>query len=315
MKDCVPDSNIPKPKKRRKIEKGLVFITNIDYHTHDFPCIFSDLSENYWILDKNFKELKSIDYPLKSLTCDKRKEIIASCLRYYPEAKIQLCLAHYSREIKRELRVQGIKRTIKSLEKKLAYLDDDLNISTRHHSREKAIKLTNQIASLEYHYQTLIDFQDLMLGIIFAKSVEERDERLNYLENFFFQYDFQPELLTKDHQKRILKVYRIFKEDQRFLFTHLEHSELGIPTTTNLLEAMNGHLEDRLTSIRGFESKETANNYLNALILQRRFKTLKSCREHFSHLNGRSPLEIVKAKNILKIKKDWIKSCLSKRPF
>jgi len=314
VKDCVPDSSVPKPKKRRKIEKGMVFITNIDYHTHDFPHFTSDLSENLFVLNKNFKALKDLNYPLKSLTCDNKKEIVASCLRYYPEAKIQLCLAHYSREIRRKLVVQGVKRTIKSLEKKLSYLSDDLKIPTRHYAKEKAVTLTKQIDSLKRRYQTLINFQDLMLGIIFAKSIQGRDEKLNYLENVFFKHDFKPERLVKEHKNKILKVYRIFKEDQKFLFTHLEYPELNIPTTTNLLEAINGHFEDRLTGIRGFESTKTSRNYFNALILQRRFKIFKSCRFPFAHLNERFPLEIVKAKNILKIKDNWVRYCFKKRP-
>lgn len=308
-KDCVPDprdrSDVPRSKKRRKIKKGLVFITNVDYHTHDLPHLNSDLSENYFIFDRNFRTLKEdLDYPLKSLTCDKKSEIVSSCLEYYPETKIQLCLAHYSREIKRKLAVQGIKKTIESLEKRLNKLQNKQSSS--------AIELIRRINKLGSKYRTLIEFQDLMLGIIFAKNIKEKEERLNYLEKIFFKRDFKPELLPKEHRRKILKVYQAFVKNQEFLFTHLEYPELKIPYTTNLLEGINGHLEDRLTAIRGFESRETAENYLNALILQRRFKSFKSCRKRFTHLNGKSPLEIVKAKNISKIKKNWIRFCLKK---
>lgn len=154
-----------------------------------------------------------------------------------------------------------------------------------------------------------------MQDIIFARSLEERDEHLDYLENVFFRHYFKKELICKEHRRQILSVYREFEKDKKYLFTRLKFPELNIPTTTNLVEAMNGHLEDRLTSIRGFESRKTAKNYLNALTLQRRFKAFTSCREPFKDLNGKSSLEIVKAKNISKIKKDWIKYCLLiKRP-
>jgi hypothetical protein len=301
---------VPRSKKRRKLKRGLVYIPGVDYHTHDMPHVLSSFSENIWIFSKYFRDLKALNYPLKSLTCDdKQSEIIGSCLRYYPQAKIQLCLTHYSREIRRKLKVQNIVRSIKSLEKKLAGLGADLRLPyyARRYSFKRAVKLLNQIAHLESQHQIVIDFQGLMLAIIFSKSLKTKDRRLDELENIFFRDWFKEGLLTRTQRKRISKVYSSFLEDEKFLFTHLRHPKLRIPTTTNLLEGMNGHIEDRLTHIRGFESRQTADNYLNALVLRRRFKKLTSCRGKFSHLNGKAPIEHAGI-DISKIK-NWVRFC------
>jgi len=63
--------------------------------------------------------------------------------------------------------------------------------------------------------------------------------------------------------------------------------------------------------MRGFESEETAKNYLNALVLKRRFSILTSCKKRFKHLNGKSPLEHSSGGNSATLK-DWVRFCIRK---
>lgn len=99
--------------------------------------------------------------------------------------------------------------------------------------------------------------------------------------------------LDKEIEKRyLLKIERYFEE--------LTASSLiqNAPRTTNLIELYNSHLEARLKSIKGFKSFKSANKWLNAYILKRRFTNFKSCSKKFKHLNGKSSIYLSKIKHI-----------------
>lgn len=67
----------------------------------------------------------------------------------------------------------------------------------------------------------------------------------------------------------------------------------GSPSTTNLIEAYNSHLEGRLRALKGFESFHSANLWINGYILRRRLKPFTDCGQYFKHLNGKKSLEKV----------------------
>lgn len=64
----------------------------------------------------------------------------------------------------------------------------------------------------------------------------------------------------------------------------------NIPTTTNLIESFNSHLQGRLETIKGFESFEHADLWLNGYFLRRRTKIFTDCSTHFKRLNGKTSL-------------------------
>lgn len=70
------------------------------------------------------------------------------------------------------------------------------------------------------------------------------------------------------------------------------------PTTTNLIESMNSHLEARLRPLKGFESFKHANLWLNGYFLRRRTRKWTDCSEKFRRLNGKTSLEITKKPGI-----------------
>jgi len=80
----------------------------------------------------------------------------------------------------------------------------------------------------------------------------------------------------------------------------------GVPTTTNLIESFNSHLEGRLKTIKGFESFKHADAWLNAYFVRRRIKKFTDCEGKFRNLNGKCSLEVTlkpycKLDNVLKL--------------
>lgn len=63
------------------------------------------------------------------------------------------------------------------------------------------------------------------------------------------------------------------------------------PKTTNIIESMNKQLEGRLKTIQGFQSFYTAERWLSAWILRKRFTPFTDCRKPFKKLNGTYALE------------------------
>lgn len=76
------------------------------------------------------------------------------------------------------------------------------------------------------------------------------------------------------------------RQDQLFAYQRLK----GIPTTTNLIESYNSHLQGRLETVKGFESFHHANLWLNGYFLRRRTKKFADCTRKFNHLNGKTSL-------------------------
>lgn len=63
------------------------------------------------------------------------------------------------------------------------------------------------------------------------------------------------------------------------------------PTTNNLIECFNSHLEGRLKTIKGFQSFKSADLWLNAYFIKRRLTPFKGCVGKFCSLNGYCSLE------------------------
>lgn len=74
------------------------------------------------------------------------------------------------------------------------------------------------------------------------------------------------------------------------LFAYLKIKDC--PNTTNIIESYNSHLQGRLDTIKGFESFESANIWLNAYLIRRRTKALTDCKGKFKPLNKHCSLEL-----------------------
>lgn len=74
---------------------------------------------------------------------------------------------------------------------------------------------------------------------------------------------------------------------------------LRIPTTTNLIESFNSHLNGRLKTIKGFESFKHADIWLNGYFLRRRMKRFTGCKGKFRGLNGQTSLHKTKKQGVV----------------
>ena len=134
--------------------------------------------------------------------------------------------------------------------------------------------------------------------------LEVRKEGTNPRHILFMQ--ILEKLFAKKRSKEELTIIagRMVKEfsDEPLLLrilAELERKELllfgyqylkGIPTTTNLIECYNSHLQGRLETIKGFESFQHADLWLNGYFLKRRTKKFTDCEGKFRHLNGKTSL-------------------------
>jgi hypothetical protein len=312
LKPVSTKGKIPKSKKHRRTKGNRVVILGIDYWKHDLPLHEFGESENGLVLNNYFYNLKSIGYPMVSLTVDDKKEIARAAKRYFPDCVIQLCIKHYLTKISRELVVGSIKIKIRSAQRKIEGLFDgetsEYIPTTRFYSIKQAVKLVNEISELEFNYELLLDFQDILNSILYAEDYQIALRRMESLEKYFWPKRLaMKNQFNKEHIKLIRKLISDFRDNKEYLFNYLKYPQLNIPHTTNMAEGINSQLETRINSIKGFELDETAENYVNVWIIKRRFTKFTDCREPFKNLNGKTPLECagVDISNI----RDWIKFC------
>jgi transposase-like protein len=304
---------IPKSGKRRgKTKKGLVEIAFMDYGTHDIPIHIVAYSENMYEIEKGFLELKETGYPLKVIVCDESMgDIVQVAKKVYPNVIVQLCLTHYSKNIDRAFKVNFAKRKIKSLQRELERIGKSFMIPTRHHDIRKAIRIVNEIGELQFEYGYLIEVQEILQEIFWRVNTMEELEEAEKLLDTTISY---MQLKNYPHTKAIKDRYDDYYRKRDLIIASIKYPKLDIPRTTNLIEGFNSTtLEIRLTSIRGFEDEKYAEDYINAIILDRRFKSFKDCKGKFKHLNKKSPLEIANPKNTFNYNfhsSDWIQFCL-----
>lgn len=128
------------------------------------------------------------------------------------------------------------------------------------------------------------------------------DHQLQYHQFFAGLCElFSQKRSIPDFDKRARFLFLKHAEDQvcRDILLELErkkplllgyHNHKGTPTTTNLIESFNSHLQNRLDSVKGFESFSHADAWLNAYFLRRRTKKFTDCTGRFRRLNGKTSL-------------------------
>ena len=291
-------------------------IVCIDYLTHDIPIFDVCLSENSFDMRAIFLKLKGIEYPLKILICDETMGQIAEVAKeVFPKVIIQICLTHYSKSIERTFVAGGMKRTYDALQKQLNFLGESFFIPTHNSDREKAVRLTNQMADLEFQYGYLWQLQGLFHDLFWQVHGEQE---LAEWENILNERISLMNLKNYPYAKRIKDRYRDYYEKREQITASILNPGLDIPRTTNLIEGFNSTtIELRISSIRGFKKEKHARNYINAIILKYRFHKFKDCKTKFKMLNGKSPLEIAKPLNIFGFNfhaNDWIIFCKKMKP-
>lgn len=119
---------------------------------------------------------------------------------------------------------------------------------------------------------------------------------------------FSQKITTQAFQKRAFKLFHRYKDVELAVFWLLKINEdtmlltgaskvVKAPTTTNIIESFNSHLQGRLKTIKGFESFQTAKQWLNAYIIRRRITPFTDCTKKFKHLNKKTALSLTLKKN------------------
>lgn len=106
------------------------------------------------------------------------------------------------------------------------------------------------------------------------------------------------------HELRVVagRLVEAYREDQTILYILADLERRApllfgymrfhrTPTTTNLIECFNSHLEGRLKTIKGFQTFRSGDTWLNAYFLKRRLTPFKDCGHPFKRLNGHCSLE------------------------
>lgn len=93
-----------------------------------------------------------------------------------------------------------------------------------------------------------------------------------------------------------VKVMLEIEQKKSYLLGHL--ADKPIPRTTNLIESYNSHLNGRLKTIKGFESFNHANYWMNGYFIRRRLKKFTDCTSKFRNLNGKCSIELSSARGV-----------------
>ena len=89
-----------------------------------------------------------------------------------------------------------------------------------------------------------------------------------------------------------LEMIKHFWKNLGSLVQHLEHPELALPMTNNMIENYNRQLKLRLNSLGQFHSHQNATNYLKLWNLYRRFTPFTDFKKPNKQRNGKSPLQL-----------------------
>lgn len=277
--------------------------------SHDLPVIrFSD-DEDTVVWLAVFRRAKELGIDIRILVCDDRRACWTAARVVYPKVVIQLCHAHMTREVERKLGYLHIERRIGKIGQAIDRLWTSIERSGFLIGKQRAVALVNQMADLEHRSEFLLSFAAHLRELLASETDAERDQRWTFLTGTWFpSYD---RLAPHDpHRRKIRSVWRKVVEREEELFAYLRFPNAMIPTTTNALEGWHNQIAIRTASIRGFESPETGDAYLNALTIWRRFRRFTDCKGRFKHLNGECPLGAAGA-NVSHIN-DWLSYCLKK---
>lgn len=112
-------------------------------------------------------------------------------------------------------------------------------------------------------------------------GVKKEDKIIRGLTHVFYKRTYGSRMLQN--------IVTGIKHRQTELFNYLQIK--NCPNNTNLIELYNSHLQARLKSIKGFQSFDSANRWLNGYLIRRRTKSLTDCKTKFKKLNGFASLQ------------------------
>lgn len=243
-------------------------LVGLDIKTTDIPnweYAEGETSLDYKIFYLTLKEMK---YPARGFVMDRQKDSIRWAQRIFPGVPIQYCCAHFLRETNQKLHFLMALNKLRAAKSKEQY-------QKRCRQYELRLKLRKKI-----------------YRILFARTERIARKRLQTLVKQAHRY-------SKQYMQKL--IVTLVKDIEGFL-AHFKVR--GLPRTNNSTELLINQIEARNKTIEGFQSDETALNFLSLFIHSLRFKKFTYCKKKNKKRNGHFPLKLAQAN--LKTD-DWLK--------
>lgn len=164
----------------------------------------------------------------------------------------------------------------------LLVCDDNINI-----------KMAARDKFPEVHIQTCTNhFKENIRARLKVRSDDTYKPFMKAVENVF-----EKKRTDADMYKKLRGLWREYEGDPVcepvLLNIQKYHRELtgyrgfpGSPTTSNIIEGLNSHLQGRLKALQSFESVKHARLWMNGYVLKRRYAKWTDCKGKFRRLNG-----------------------------
>lgn len=138
-------------------------------------------------------------------------------------------------------------------------------------------------------------YKENVRRLLKSRSHPEHEDFINELEYIFKaqnlkHFNARARYVVKHYQHNIqyMQIMADLDRNSPLITTYLKNNRC--PSTTNLIELYNSHLEARLHSLKGFQSFHTAELWLNAYVMNRRLTKFTDCSKKFKNLNGKCSL-------------------------
>lgn len=179
----------------------------------------------------------------------------------------------------------------------LIVCDDNVNIKMSARSRFPQVRIQTCFNHFKENKRRNLRVRSDKTYVHFMKRIENILNSSHKLSKT--TYDHWLQCLWRDYNQDPVCL-EVMATIQRY--THELRTYEGIkgaPTTTNIIEGFNSHLEARLQSLRSFQSTEHARLWLNGYVLKRRFTKWTDCEGKFKKLNGKRGVELTQKLNLV----------------
>lgn len=220
----------------------------------NFEYADSENATDYRIM---FLTLIQMGYPFKGIVSDRQGDIKRFAKRLLPSIPHQFCLAHFMREVDSKLKYGYICRCLRNAKSKESYL------------------------FFKTFYQLELKFRKKIYSILFARTEKLARSKLNTLIRHREKYPdrCQPFIIS-------------LVKDADYFFCH--YKARGLPRTNNTTELVINQIENRNKLIEGFQTDETAENFIRLFIHNYNYKKFIFAKKRHSRINGKSPLQLAK---------------------
>lgn len=231
--------------------------------------------------------ITELQYPLLGVTTD-LDPLLVQAVREECSVAHQFCLWHAVEEVKRMIEHPALARKYAQLSKKLEDFRAALPDHKTHYNTEPMEQVAKSLAQCQPRYEQQCALLHALERLLSART---REEAAAQWKKFQHQYrtDYPGVLSWVEHHWDGLCAHQL---------------QPGIPRTNVAAENINKQLMRRLKTVEGFQTLQTATNYVRLLVLYLRFKPYTDCRGRRKLCNGKAPLELC---DVRLQHHDWIK--------